>query len=252
MMSLVLARLLDAGGVRPEMPGYHYKPAMEGLVGMRCCKNPRLVYTDEEVVCSNCGVTRPGEEMEVVEHEPVTKVLVSEEERLGSPDIAPSSILRSKKHANILRTRTNPMEKKMADACNKLGLHQGASRRALNIFKRLMDVRKGCTGGYGGIAFFALYQTCREYGIRHKNDDYSKAVSDAFSLRRRIRPQKAIFQCESMMLSNNMSVDIRYKDSEQKRLEGLDTVVQQRAYLQLKKTYPEERAVQIVRRMFPA
>ena len=75
---------------------------------------------------------------------------------------------------------------------------------------------------------------------------------DSFKLKRRIKPQKAIFTCENLLVQNEMHMEIPKPDPQKKMISKLDNVAQQRAYLQLCNIYPEGQAMRWVMRMMPA
>lgn len=214
---------------------------------MQCCGRPNLVETNEEVVCQTCG--RCVDQLVAPEqHEPLSKVSVSDEGALGSQEIAPRTILNSRRHANILRSNKMPKEKKLADACTKLNLHQSAARRGLHIFRRLMD-----TGvpGTGEIAFFSIFQACREFGVHISHSEIKAAINDAFSLHRPIKPQKAIFRCESIIMEHRINIEIPRTINKDKDLLTLHSVSQQRALIRLQETFKPEQAIRLVRRLMP-
>ena len=167
-----------------------------------CCISPRLVHADSDVVCSNCGVVSDDliEGSEVMQ---TSKIMPCDESRLGSADISPSSILHSKRQQIILKSRQNPYEKKLYDVCSALSLSHNTTRRALYLFRAIRQTKKI---PLANTAFFCIWQTCKENGIDVENNAIISAVTQCFALIRVIRPKKAIFMAQSVLLDSDRQI----------------------------------------------
>ncbi len=197
---------------------------------MTCCTDQKLVYTDTDVVCSSCGIISD----DIIESAPVSqksKVIACDESRMGSADICPSSILHSKKHRNILESRQNPYEKKLFDCCTDLGINHNCTRRALYLFRAILHTRKI---PLGIAAFFVIFQTCRENNVLMKNDTIISSVLGCFSLKRTIRPKRAIFVARSVLLDAKKQIPLcRPDDTDSVHLRKIDSEVLRRCALRL-------------------
>ena len=131
------------------------------------------------------------------------RVSVQKEGDVGSADLSPSSILRSKRHRDILnaRSRRSPFEAGLLRACATLRLSPACCRRAAYL-SRLVTGAAG-RSARGNLAFFSIYRACLEYGVRSAGEaDMAAAVRAAFGLRRRIRPMRALFAVESVLIQH--------------------------------------------------
>ena len=195
---------------------------------MSCCTNQRMVYTDTDVVCSSCG-TISNDTMETSPVLQKSKIIPCDESRIGSADICPSSILHSKKHRNILESRQNPYEKKLFDSCSALYLNRNGIRRALYLFAAIRGTKKI---PLGNAAFFCIWQTCRENNIQLDDDIITSTVKECFSLKRPIRPKKAIFMAQSTLLDCSKKIHLEKPESSNS-LKGIDSEILRRSALRL-------------------
>ncbi len=195
-----------------------------------CCTNQKLVYTDTDIVCSNCGVLSDG----IIEFYPAaqkSKVIPCDESRIGSADISPSSILHSKKHRNILESRSNPYEKKLFDVCSALHINHNGIRRAMYLFAAIRNTKKI---SLGVSAFFCIWQTCRENHIPMSNDIIISTIQEYFALKREIRPKKAIFVAQSVLLDCEKKIHLeKSKPTDDASLKRIDSEMLRRTALQL-------------------
>ena len=186
-----------------------------------CCKNQKLIHTDTDVVCAVCG-TVSDEQIHTAPTACKSKVIACDESRTGTAQISPSSILHSRTHRNILESRTNPYDKKLYDACSILKIGQTHCRRALYIFHAVQEVKKM---QYGVVAFFSIYQTCKENGIHTASKEIADAVTNAFDLKREMRSMKAIFAVKMAMIDSDKKIHFEKVafTEEQKHLRAIDS-----------------------------
>ena len=201
---------------------------------MACCKNQKLIHTDIDVVCTVCG-TVSDEQIQTAPTACKSKIIACDENRMGTAQISPSSILRSRTHRNILESRTNPYDKKLYDACSILKIGQNHCRRALYIFRAVQEIKKM---QHGITALFSIYQTCKENGIRATDKEIADAVTEAFDLKREIRPMKAIFAVRMAILDSDKKIHFEKVTltEEQKRLKAIDSDKMRMAAIHLAET----------------
>lgn len=201
---------------------------------MKCCENTQLVHTDIDIVCSNCGVIH-DESMGVEVFSPKSKIPTCDEGMIGSADISPAVILHSKRHRNILESRGNPYEKKLFDACSILAIPHTHSRRALYLFRSIINTKKI---PLGIIAFFSIYQTCRENDMRISEQDIVSTVQSCFVLKRKIKPKKAIFVARAVLLDSEKNIHLESTEpTDKKKLHEINSESLRRSAIRLSKKY---------------
>lgn len=209
-----------------------------------CCKKQRLIHTDTDIVCSACGrvFDKIIETSNTADSSSKSKVIPCDESRIGSADISPSSILRSQKHRNILESRQNPYEKKLFDACNILLIPQPYCRRILYLFRAILHTKKIALGA---AAFFSIYQTCKENRIRITDHAITAKIQECFSLKRPIKPKKAIFLAKSVLLDSYKEVHLEeiYHASDTQYLEDIRSEPLRRITMRLATKYRSSKTV---------
>ncbi len=197
---------------------------------MDCCSNKRLVHAGIDLVCSGCGVIHD----QIIEPDPVptkSKVIPCDESRVGSADISPRSILRSRRYRNILESRRNPYEKKLFDCCAALSINRNLTRRAIYLFHAIRSTKKT---PIAIVAFFSVWQTCRENDISTDNDTIILAIQKSFSLKRPIKPKNAIFVAESVLLDSAKKIHLAStKPTDDSNLKRINSEAWRRAALRL-------------------
>ena len=179
--------------------------------GRPCCLRPRTVVDGHERVCSSCGTvheerlpddgTSQGERAE--SGLLAARVRVDSEGAVGTRDISPPSVLRSKRHRLMLEGARDPFHATLQRACGMLSLPPACCRRAAHVARA---VRSRCAGGAhlrrACVAYFAIFRTCAEYGIDADEADMAGAVRAAFVVRRAFRPRHAIFAVEAVLVES--------------------------------------------------
>ena len=209
----------------------------------RCCHNQKLIHTDIDIVCSTCG--RVSDKIvENLDTAPVSKskVIPCDENRIGSAEISPPSILHSQRHRNILESRSNPYEKKLFDACNTLSIPQTHCRRILYLFRTILRIKKIALGA---AAFFSIYQTCKENHIDIADYTITTKVQECFSLKRQIKPKKAIFLAKSVLLDSpkEIHLDEAYSLSDAQCLKSIKSEPLRRIIMRLSANYNSPKTV---------
>ena len=216
---------------------------MRGYNSHYCCKNQQLIHTDADIVCSTCGRVF-DKIVETVTTIPPSKskVIPCDESRIGSAEISPSSILHSQRHRNILESRPNPYEKKLFDACNILLIPQTHCRRILYLFRAVLRVKKIALGA---AAFFSIYQTCKENHIDITDHTITTKVQECFSLKRPIKPKKAIFLAKSVLLDSHKEVHLEeiYHTSDTQYLKNIKSESLRRIVMRLSANYKSSKTV---------
>ena len=179
--------------------------------GPPCCLRPRTVVDGHERVCSSCGTVHeerlPDDGASQGERASsgilAARIRVDNEGAVGTRDISPRSVLRSKRHRQILEGARDPFEATLQRACGLLSLPPACCRRAAHIARA---VRGRCAGGAplrrACVAYFAIYRTCAEYGIAAAEADMAGAVRAAFAVRRTFRPRRAVFSVEALLVES--------------------------------------------------
>lgn len=179
--------------------------------GRPCCLRPRTVVDGHERVCASCGTVHeerlpdagpaPGERAE--SGLLAARVRVDNEGAVGTRDISPPSVLRSRRHRRMLEGARDPFDAMLQRACGMLSLPPACCRRAAHVARA---VRGRCAGGAtlrrACVAYFAIYRTCAEYGIGADEADMAAAVRAAFAVRRTFRPRRAVFAVEAVLVES--------------------------------------------------
>lgn len=199
----------------------------------KCCENKKLIHKDNDIVCCNCGVIHD----ESIVVEPIlqkSKIPTCDEGMIGSADISPSSILHSQRHRNILESRVNPYEKKLFDVCSVLSIPQTQSRRVLYLFRCIINAKKM---PLGMVAFFSIYQTCKENDVKIDDTVIILAIQSCFVLKRKIKPKKAIFMAHTILLDSEKKVHLDFIESDAKKLHTINSESLRRSAIRLSKKY---------------
>ena len=179
--------------------------------GRPCCLRPRTVVDGHERVCASCGTVHeerlpdagpaPGER--AASGLLAARVRVDNEGAVGTRDISPPSVLRSRRHRRMLEGARDPFDAMLQRACGLLSLPPACCRRAAHVAR---VVRGRCAGGAtlrrACVAYFAIYRTCAEYGIGAGEADMAAAVRAAFAVRRTFRPRRAVFAVEAVLVES--------------------------------------------------
>ena len=194
-------------GVRADMtfPG----PSPSGRIRPRaCCPRPRVVVDGHEAVCASCGTVREerlpddgsGREGRAGSGLLAARVRVGDEAAVGTRDVSPPSVLRSKRYRRMLEGARDPFDATLQRACGMLSLPPACCRRAAHVARM---VRARCAGGApprrACVAYFAIYRTCSEYGIGASEDEMAGAVRAAFAVKRAFRPRRAVFAVGALL-----------------------------------------------------
>ena len=170
-----------------------------------------MVVDGHERVCSSCGTVHeerlpdagPSQGERAESGLLAARVRVDNEGAVGTRDISPPSVLRSKRHRRILEGARDPFDATLQRACGLLSLPPACCRRAAHIARA---VRRRCAGGAhlrrACVAYFAIYRTCAEYGVGAAEADMAGAVRAAFAVRRTFRPRRAVFAVEALLVES--------------------------------------------------
>ena len=184
---------------------------LRGGAAGRCCLRPAAVEDGHESVCTSCGTVLEERRPDAGPDRPeraesgvqAARVRAGCEAAVGTRDVSPRSIMRSKKYRRILEGARDPFEAALRRACGMLSLPPACCGRAAHLARaararcgRTAPVRRAC------VAYFAIYKACAEYGIRSTEDDMAGAVRAAFSVKRRFRPRRAVFAVESILVES--------------------------------------------------
>ena len=199
-----------AGAPRPGRP-------RGGGGGRGCCPRPRVVRDDHEMVCASCG-TVSEERLPEAAAQPggraesgllAARVRADDEGAVGTRDVSPPSVLRSRRYRRMLEGARDPFGAALQRACGMLSLPPACCRRAARIAGA---VRARCAGGAGPgggpplrrpcVAYFAIYRTCAEYGVGASEGEMAGAVRAAFAVRRAFRPRRAVFAVEALLVES--------------------------------------------------
>ena len=182
--------------------------------GRPCCLRPRIVIDGHERVCSSCGAVAEERLPDAGGGGPdgggraesgllAARVRVDDEGAVGTRDISPPSVLRSRRHRRMLEGARDPFDAALQRACGILSLPPACCRRAAHIARA---VRSRCAGGMPlrrpCVAYFAIYRTCAEYGTGASEDEMAGAVRAAFAVRRTFRPRRAVFAVEALLVES--------------------------------------------------
>lgn len=182
-----------------------------------CCRRPRVVRDDHEMVCASCG-TVSEERLPEAAAQPggraesgllAARVRADDEGAVGTRDVSPPSVLRSRRYRRMLEGARDPFGAALQRACGMLSLPPACCRRAARIAGA---VRARCAGGAGPggapplrrpcVAYFAIYRTCAEYGVGASEGEMAGAVRAAFAVRRAFRPRRAVFAVEALLVES--------------------------------------------------
>ena len=185
--------------------------------GRGCCPSPRVVRDDHEMVCASCG-TVSEERLPEAAAQPggraesgllAARVRADDEGAVGTRDVSPPSVLRSRRYRRMLEGARDPFGAALQRACGMLSLPPACCRRAARIAGA---VRARCVGGAGPgggpplrrpcVAYFAIYRTCAEYGVGASEGEMAGAVRAAFAVRRAFRPRRAVFAVEALLVES--------------------------------------------------
>lgn len=204
----------DGAAVRPARRGRGREAGqdMTRTDGRPCCLRPRIVLDGHEMVCSACGAVADerlpdsggGRDSGRAESGVLAaRVRVDCEDAVGTRDISPPSVLRSRRHRRMLEGARDPFDAALQRACGMLSLPPACCRRAAHIARA---VRARCAGGAPlrrpSVAYFAIYRTCAEYGTGASEADMAGAVRAAFAVRRTFRPRHAVFAVEALLVES--------------------------------------------------
>ena len=190
-------------GVRADMtfPSGRIRPRA-------CCPRPRIVVDGHEAVCASCGTVGEerlpddgsGREERAESGLLAARVRVGDEAAVGTRDVSPPSVLRSKRYRRIFEGARDPFDATLQRACGMLSLPPACCRRAAHVARA---VRARCAGGApprrACVAYFAIYRTCSEYGIGASEDEMAGAVRAAFAVKRAFRPRRAVFAVGALL-----------------------------------------------------
>lgn len=174
-----------------------------------CCLRPRMLVDGHERVCSSCGTVHeerlpddgPSQGGRAESGLLAARVRVDNEDAVGTRDISPPSVLRSRRHRRMLEGARDPFDAMLQRACGLLSLPPACCRRAAHIARMVRGRRAaGAALRRPCVAYFAIYRTCAEYGIGASEADMSGAVRAAFAVRRTFRPRRAVFAVEAVLV----------------------------------------------------
>ena len=174
-----------------------------------CCLRPRMLVDGHERVCSSCGTVHeerlpddgPSQGGRAESGLLAARVRVDNEDAVGTRDISPPSVLRSRRHRRMLEGARDPFDAMLQRACGLLSLPPACCRRAAHIARMVRGRRAaGAALRRPCVAYFAIYRTCAEYGIGASESDMSGAVRAAFAVRRTFRPRRAVFAVEAVLV----------------------------------------------------
>lgn len=210
-----------AEGGGPRMTAAPCGPGGGGGGGSRprrgCCRRPHIVRDDHEMVCASCGTVSEERLPEAAAQDGgraesgllAARVRADDEGAVGTRDVSPPSVLRSRRHRRMLEGARDPFGAALQRACGILSLPPACCRRAARIAHA---VRARCAGGAGPgggsplrrpcVAYFAIYRTCAEYGVGASEDEMAGAVRAAFAVRRTFRPRRAVFAVEALLVES--------------------------------------------------
>lgn len=177
----------------------------------RCCLRPAVVEDGHESVCTSCGTVHEERRPDAGPDRPeraesgvqAARLRPGDEAAVGTRDVSPRSVVRSKKYRRILEGTRDPFEAALRRACGMLSLTPACCGRAAHLARaararcaRTAPVRRAC------VAYFAIYKACSEHGMRIAEADMAGAVCAAFAVRRRFRPRRAVFAVESILVES--------------------------------------------------
>lgn len=162
------------------------------------CKNFTIQRTEHENVCAKCGLVLDESIFE--ENYSVSHGNPLYERMLGSDNLVPQQITKSRFLANSLTGYSDKNFKKIRSLCSILYFGSEMTRRAFYLFNVLS---KNKIQGPEA-AFFAIFQTCSEFTKPYGQQMILDAVILAFNAKRRIRPKHVIYRGEWCLLNNQI------------------------------------------------
>ena len=165
------------------------------------CTEFTTLYTEHEEVCSDCGVVL--NENAIEERLPTSLNSPLYEKMLGSENLVPKQISKSRFLADTLQGYPNQHFRKIRNLCSALQFGDSMTRRTLNLFWILTKYKiQGSEAAY-----FSVYQTCSEFTKPHDEKRLIAAVMESFNAKRPIRPKHVMYTAEWCLIINNIPFD---------------------------------------------